>query len=390
MYGTESDSRINDALYLDDSATTKPTKLALEAFNDVCKNHWLNPSSTLYSVDAKNLLDTARDIISNWICCSPEQIFFTSGATEAANWVIQTLAQDGARFYRSTVEHPCVYNTLNYMRARGCTVKDLDVDGWGCVNKSGLYPYLDECHGIGKTLVCVMDSNNELGTIQPTHQIANICHQYGASLLTDMTQSFAHSKDIDVTYLGMDYAFGSAHKFGALRGAGFLYARDPEKLKPFMYGGGQEDGLRSGTENLAAIWAMAVRFEEVASMRMVNAKKIGELKDYLLNSLSDDNCQPNLPYETLALPNVVSIQTAVDANKLIAALANLSRPIYLSAGSACSTGENKPSRILKACGFSDEHAQRTVRISLNGELTKEDIDYFVEKFKGCIRLLGGD
>lgn len=307
--------------------------------------------------------------------------------------MVQTFPQSGGMrnaytFFRSRIEHPCVYNALNYMRTTGCAVYDVDINRDGTINIDSFYDCLDNCYQPDKVLACIMDSNNELGTIEATHTIGEICHECGAKLMTDMTQSFAHSEDIDVTYLGMDYAFGSAQKFGAVRGAGFLYAREPKELKPFMYGGEQENGLRAGTENLAAIWAMAMQFAEVSSMRIANARKAQALKDYLLDNLPTE-CNTTVSSTTLTLPNLVSLQTSIDANILIAALASLERPIYLSAGSACSTDAVKPSRTLTACGYSSDIARRTIRVSLNEELTTDDIDYFIRELDNCIRLFGG-
>lgn len=263
----------------------------------------------------------------------------------------------------------------------GYEVIDIPVDGFGRVDLRWLIDQLESDITPNK-LVCVMDSNNELGTIEPTRKIADICRRHGAKLMTDMTQSFANSSEIDVTHLGMDFAFGSAQKFGCPRGAGFLYVREPEKLEPFIYGGHQESGLRAGTENLAGIYAMAKQFEEIAATRFGRENKIQELKTYLLSHLPDGvtyNC-PRID----TLQSIVSLEVPIDANELIVMLSM--KGIYLSAGSACSTGENKPSRILRACGFSDDRARRTIRVSLNADLTTKDIDRFLQEVRNCLNL----
>jgi cysteine desulfurase len=229
-----------------------------------------------------------------------------------------------------------------------------------------------------------MDSNNEIGTIQPTHDIAEIIHKNPRQfLMTDLTQSAAHSTDIDLTYLGCDFAFGSGQKFGAPRGTGFIYARDPEFLEPFIYGGHQENGLRGGTENLAGIYAMAVQFGESAAYRFVNNRKISDMRTYLLGKLPE-YCIVNNDWDNV-LPGIISLRTPIPGQQLVAALAM--DGIFISAGSACSTGSSVPSSTLKAIGLTDDEANRTVRISLNAETTKGEIDTFVEKLDLAIRML---
>lgn len=321
--------------------------------------------------------------MANWLDCSANQIFFTSGSTQSANWIIQTFAPRWEHgnyiFASSMIEHPAVRNSIGFMERCGYTVKRIDNDNTGTV----LFPYVHAVDG-AKTLVCVMDSNNQIGTIEPTQQIATQIHNNkDCYLLTDMTQSCAHSTELDLTYLGCDFAIGSGQKFGAPRGTGFLYARDPEMLYPFIFGGHQENGLRGGTENLAGIYAMAKQFNETAANRFVNHDKVVDLRKYLLNIIPSD-CVVNNTWDNV-LPGIISIMTPVLGEQLVAALSM--DGICISAGSACSTGSSVPSQTLKAIGMTDDEARRTVRVSLSAETTRDELDTFVKKLENAITML---
>lgn len=378
-------------IYLDGTATTKPTDKAIRYYNEICQNHWLNPSSTTYSTDAAEILCESRQIIANWLDCKESQVYFTSGSTESANWVIQTFAPryDETKNYcfcRSKMEHPAVRNSLNFMERCGYEVSEIENDHDGMISYNDLAKWNETNNIIGydKWLACIMDSNNQIGTINPTHDIAELIHEYPEGyLMTDMTQSFAHAVDIDMTWLNCDFAFGSGQKFGAPRGTGILYIKNPEIIDPFIYGGKQENGLRGGTENLAGIYAMAVQFDDTASMRFANNEKMLDLRKYLFDHLPNF-CIVNNDFDDV-LPNIISLRTPMDGQSLVAAMAM--EGIYISSGSACSTGSKVPSPTLKAIGLTDEEAAHTVRISLEVDTTKKDIDTFVKTLDRIITLI---
>ena len=356
-------------LYLDGAATTKPSTLAIKTFAEVSRETWMNPSSGMYEggIEARRLLNDSRVIIADCIGAEPEQIFFTSGATEGANWIIFS------NRYRQQVsdkmEHPCVHNAVQSIATFPYYINN---NNRGEIDLSDLEMLLSTYMDYSSVLVSIMDSNNETGNINPTWKIAEICHQQGRScrLFTDMTQSFAHSPEINVSKLGMDYAVGSAHKFGAFKGTGFVYVKEPNTLRPFIVGGHQERGMRAGTENVAGIRAMAVQFEDVCRNRERDNKIIMNKKKELISRLPD---WMTINGSDNTLPNIISVTIpGREANKIIAMLAM--RDIYLSAGSACSSGEDKPSRILKAMGLSDADARSTIRISIDVD---SDIDLFL-------------
>ena len=378
-------------LYCDGSATTKPSELAVKTFVDVCRNNWGNPSSTVYDIgnDARSALEAARKKIAKYINAEPEQVFFTSGATEGANWVIQTIASPNGAIICSQIEHPCVYNTALAMQLlRRSRMLVLDNDRAGRVSlaslKRCLY-YLDKQFS-SPNLVCVMGANNEVGTRQSIQSIAEEIHRHrNVFLLSDMTQQFAHYPDRDVKKYGFDFAIASAQKFGGLKGCGFLYAKEPDRLKPFIYGGHQERGLRAGTENVAGAVSTAEQFEAMCMRSEDDYAQLVALRSMFVSAVRERGWTIN--GDTLfVLPNIVSVTVPrLDANRAIAALAL--DGIYVSAGSACSTGENKPSRILKALGLKDDEARSTLRISLYPEMTEDDVEYLVERIENVWQMI---
>lgn len=363
-------------MYLDGTATTKPSKLAIDSFVDVCENHWGNPSSTNYElgIDAKRILELSRKIIARQINAAPEQIFFCSGATEAANWIISQNCYDVAC---SSIEHPAVYNTVPLWK--------FGVDHDGIVNMDELERLIKDNSPI---TVALMDSNNETGTIEPTKKVAEMVHSYkDCKLITDMTQSFAHSLNVDVQDLGMDFAFGSAHKFHGLKGVGFVYVKEPDSFRAMMSGGHQERGVRPGTENVAGIYSMAMQFQDSMKRRKTDYKIEQAIKDEFLLGLGNRGICYRVNGGENTLPSIVSITfPGVNAEKLMSFLAM--DGIYVSAGSACSTGSKKPSRVLLNMGLSREDAMSTLRFSLSSELTPDDIEFLINSIdvnikKGC-------
>lgn len=378
-------------LYLDGSATTKPSELAIRTFVDVCRNHWGNPSSTIYDLgnDARLLLEGAREKIARCINAEPEQIFFTSGSTEGANWIIQTMVDADGAILTSRLEHPCVYNAAKAMEfKKHCRFAQLDNDKEGHVSYEGLVNclyYMDNMKSSGN-LVCIMESNNEIGTRQDIASFAKEIHRHRNSwLLTDMTQSFAHLSRRDVESFGFDFAIASAQKFGGLKGTGFLYARHPDLLKPFLYGGHQERCLRAGTENVAGIVSMAEQFEAVCKRSVDDNTQIQFLRMVFLEKAREYGWRINGdPF--FCLPNIISVTVpGLDSNRAIAMLGM--DGIYLSAGSACTTESVEPSRILRAIGLTDEEARSTLRITLSPDIKVDDVEAVAERINLIWQLL---
>lgn len=372
-------------IYLNSAATTKPTDLALNKFIDISRDHWHNPSATMSEdgIEARRFINKAREDIASMISASPDEIIFTSGATEGANMIIKGFIPRGReRDYGiicSPIEHPAVWETVQYMKQCGVDVEVLDVNGFGDVNLDHLVACLDKMKFKDGILVCVMDSNNEIGTRQHTMEIADIVHEYPrAYLFSDMTQSYAHGEIIDANILGYDFAVASAHKFGGLKGCGFVYIRYRHLIQPLIHGGGQEYRLRSGTENVAGICSMAEAFKQRESIEYVKELNVW-LRIKLISTF--DNCVVLSPED--GIPCVLSVMfPGCDANEIVSLLEI--QGVHLSAGSACHTGDNVPSRVLKAIGLSDEEARSVIRISLSEDIITKQLDDFVVMLRGVV------
>lgn len=349
-----------DMIYLDCAATTRPCKEATEAFNSA---PWLNPSATLYDSSAKRAIEDARADIASQLGCSSDQIFFTSGSTEAANWIISSAVHAGDHIITDLLEHPCVYESALHAESRGVNVHF--VKTVGChIDLDSLVDLLDYCTARGrKTLVAIMSANNELGSESNVPRVAKIVGYYeNTSYFCDMTQL---QQPLD----GIDFACMSAHKFGGYKGTGVCFARRPEELAPLLYGGHQEANHRAGTENVGGICAMA------AAMKARTPLGYG-LRDHIEELAAQSGMAVNGGDHVV--PNIVSL-TLPDckAQDMVVALAM--DGIYISAGSACNTGTAEPSRVLLNAGLTADEALRTVRISFDRNNTEAEIDELFER-----------
>ena len=349
-----------DMIYLDCAATTRPCKEATEAFNSA---PWLNPSATLYDSSSKIAIETARKDVASQLGCSPDQIFFTSGSTEAANWVINSTVHAGDHIITDLLEHPCVYESALWAESRGVNVHF--VKNEGCLpGLDSLVDLLDYCTARGcKALVAIMSANNELGTEFNASRIAEIVGYYeNASYFCDMTQQ---QRPLD----GIDFACMSAHKFGGYKGTGVCFARRPEELVPLLYGGHQEANHRAGTENVGGICAMAAAMKSRTPLGYGLRDHIEELAERSGMTVNGgDHVVPNIV--SLTLPDC-------KAQDMVVALAM--DGIYISAGSACNTGTAEPSRVLLSAGLTADEALRTVRISFDRNNTEAEIDELFER-----------
>lgn len=357
-----------DMIYLDCAATTLPCKEAVEAFNSA---PWLNPSATLYDSSAKLAIETARKTVASEFGCEPDQIFFTSGSTEAANWVISSAVNAGDHIITDLLEHPCVYESVLQAESRGVYVHFIKNDG--CRLDLGSLDYLLKyCTARGrKALVAIMSANNELGSEFRPSLIAEIVGYYeNASYFCDMTQL---QQPLD----GVDFACMSAHKFGGYKGTGVCFARRPEELVPLLYGGHQEANHRAGTENVGGICAMAAAMKARTPLGY-------ELREHIEWFAAQSGMTVN--GGDYVVPNIVSL-TLPDckAQDMVVALAM--DGIYISAGSACNTETAEPSRVLLSAGLTADEALRTVRISFDRNNTEAEIDELFERMNYYRRVL---
>lgn len=366
-------------IYMDHAATTKMARPVSEAMEVFRERIYGNPSSVHRQGSAsRERVEQARKEILETLGAEKGNIFFTSGGTEADNWVIRALGEKYGKYPQCTmvtsrIEHHAVLNTMHYMEEQGFFVRYIEVDASGMVSPEALAEQLDH----NTVLVSVMMANNEIGTIQPIRELAQLAHRAGAFFHTDAVQAYGQLP-IHVDELGIDFLSASGHKIYGPKGIGFLYARYPELLKPLLYGGGQELGHRAGTENVAGIVGLATacrRLYRPEQQRVLERER--QLRDYMLKRVLERIPQVHLNgHPEKRLPGNLNLCfRSVEAGSLVQAL-DL-RGICCSAGSACSSQAAGPSHVLLACGLSEEEAYGSVRFSLGEETTRQEVDYVV-------------
>lgn len=374
-------------IYADNAATTKMSRTAIDAMLPYMDELYGNPSS-LYAFGqrAKEALENARQDIAACLHCTPRELTFTSGGSEADNQAIRSAARLGERkgkrhIISTAFEHHAVLHTLKKMEQEGFTVTLLDVHENGLVTpeevRAALRP--DTC------LVTIMYANNEIGTIQPIAEIGAVCREAGVLFHTDAVQAAGHLP-IDVETQNIDLLSISAHKFHGPKGIGVLYARRGVALSSLIEGGAQERGLRAGTENIPAIAGMAAALTEACGHMEEYAAKTIALRDKLIAGLSE------IPHSVLngdrkqRLPgNVNFCFEGIEGESLLLLLDD--KGICASSGSACTSGSLDPSHVLLAIGRPHEIAHGSLRLSINGETTEEETDYLITAVREVVAYL---
>lgn len=374
----------NKMIYADNAATTHLDQEALEAMLPFLKNQYGNPSSVYaFGKQAKRTIEESRESIAQCIGARPEEIIFTSGGTESDNWALNGgLPKDGGRFVTSVIEHPAILQTADSLVTRRGTIVD-----YCQVNENGVVR-LDEIDALlnkGQVDLCsVMLANNEIGSIQPIEQIAAFCHQYGVLCHTDAVQGVGHIP-INVRDLSVDMLSASAHKFNGPRGIGFLYVKNGVMLSPLIYGGGQEKGRRSGTENTASIVGMAVALknnvEKLEVHQKILVKLEQQLKEKIKYLISDVRFNGDVENK---LPGLISVSFKNIRAESLLHLLDL-RGICVSAGSACHAGSDKLSHVVEAIQIPLEYQKGTIRISLCADNSEEDIYRIAEQIAWAIK-----
>jgi cysteine desulfurase len=365
-------------IYLDYAATT-PThpevvKAMLPYFTDI----FGNPSSIYYcGQEAKGAVEEARAKVAGCIGAQVEEIIFTSGGTEADNFALKGVAfaneSKGSHIIISATEHHAVTDTCKFLERRGFQVTYLPVDGHGLVSPGEVRKAITS-----KTiLISIMHANNEIGTIQPIAEIANIAREAGVYFHTDAVQTVGHLP-INVKELGVHLLSMSAHKLYGPKGIGALYIKKGTKLVPFMHGGGQERGKRASTENTPGIigfsHALELAHEEIAE----EITRLTSLRDKLIKGLLDriDHVFLN-GHPTMRLPNNVNVSIDLVEGESMCLNLDL-EGICASTGSACTSSSLEPSYVLLALGLSHERAHGSLRFSLGKWTTEDDIDRVLE------------
>ena len=365
-------------IYLDNAATTRVSDAALDAMLPYFRQQYGNPSSLYaFGQEAKEALERARATVAGVLNCEPREIIFTSGGSEADNQAIRSAAAIGARagkrhIISTAFEHHAVLHTLSKLEKEGFEVTLLDVHSDGLVRVEELAAAIrpDTC------LVTVRYANNEIGTIQPIAEIGRVCRERGVLFHTDAVQAAGHLP-IDVQAQNIDLLSLSAHKFHGPKGVGALYARRGIALTNLIEGGAQERGRRAGTENTAGIAGMAAALDEAARNMERDSAKMTALRDRLIAGLSQ------IPHSALngdaerRLPGNVSFCfEGIEGESLLLLLDD--KGVCASSGSACTSGSLDPSHVLLAIGRPHEVAHGSLRLTLSGETSEEDIDYTIK------------
>jgi cysteine desulfurase len=368
-------------VYLDHAATTPVHPEVLSLMQEFSSNTFGNPSSVhTFGREAKKYMEEARRRVADLIAAAPEEIYFTSGGTESDNIAIIGTAMarrtSGNHIITSAIEHHAVLETCEHLAKNGFEVTFLPVDKYGMVDPG------DVAKEIRKEtiLVTIMHANNEIGTIQPIAEIGRITRERGVALHTDAVQTLAKIP-VNVNDLGVEMLSLSAHKIYGPKGIGALYARKGTRLRPIMYGGGQERKLRSGTENTIGIVGFGKAAEVGLRDLETESTRVQILRDRLIRRVLAE-----IPSVTLnghpeqRLPNNANFSIAyVEGESLVLSL-DLDG-VAVSSGSACSSGSLQPSHVLNALGLPHEMMHGSLRMTLGSANNEEDIDYAVEALK---------
>lgn len=374
-------------IYADNAATTKTSKAAIEAMLPYFDKIYGNPSS-LHTIgqEAKEALTDARERIAKCLGADTNEIYFTSGGSEADNQAIISAANNGEKKNKKHIistkfEHHAVLHALKKLEKQGFEVTYLDVHENGLITadevKAAIRP--ETC------LVTVMYANNEIGTIQPIAEIGAVCKKAGVPFHTDAVQAVGHLH-IDVKAQNIDMLSLSAHKFHGPKGIGVLYVRKGIILSNLIEGGAQERGKRAGTENIPEIIGMAAALEEAVSKIEDNAKYVTALRDKLIAGLSSiPHSKINGDLEKRLPGNVNICFEGIEGESLLLLLD--AHGICASSGSACTSGSLDPSHVLLSLGLPHEVAHGSLRLSLCEENTEEEIDVILEKVPEVVSYL---
>lgn len=374
-------------LYLDNAATTKTAPEVLEAMLPYFTEKFGNPSSVYtFAAGNKEVVDVQRDRIAATLGAKSNEIYFTAGGSEADNWALKATADayrdKGNHIITTKIEHHAILHTAQYLEKNGYEVTYLDVDEDGKVRLEDLKKAIRP----ETILISVMFANNEIGTIEPIKEIGQIAHEHGILFHTDAVQAYGQLP-INVDECHIDMLSASGHKLNGPKGIGFLYIRKGVKIRSFIHGGAQERKRRAGTENVPGIVGIGTAAKRAVDTREERTASEVEVRDYLI-----DRVLKEIPYSRLnghrtdRLPNNANFSFQfIEGESLLIMLDG--KGICASSGSACTSGSLDPSHVLLAIGLPHEIAHGSLRLTINEEITKEDIDYVVENLKAIIERL---
>ena len=366
-------------VYMDHAATTFTKPEVFEAMLPFLKEHFGNPSS-LYSIgrEAKEAVETAREQLAKALRANPEELYFTSGGTESDNWAIMGTAfarkKKGKHIITTPIEHHAVLYPCKYLETQSFDVTYLPVDSYGLVDPEQVEAAIRK----DTILISVMYANNEIGTIEPVHEIGKIAREYDIPFYTDAVQVIGkiplemNRKERNVDMLSL-----SSHKFYGPKGIGAFYLREGMEIDNYMHGGGQERKKRAGTENVAGIVGLGKAIELATANIEKHNEKIEKMRDRLLAGVMEiPDCKLNGHPEKRLPDNLNFSFEYIEGESLLLMLGEMG--ICSSTGSACSFGSLDPSHVLRAIGLPPEIAQGSLRLTLGDANSEEDIDYVLE------------
>ena len=364
--------------YFDHSATTPLLPEVSELINDINRETYGNPSS-VYSSGRKSrsFIENARNQVANSISANPEQIIFTSGGTESNNHVLWSLLNKNHRHVvSSTIEHPAILKVLHFLKQYGLKYDLVGVLSDGTVSVEEIEKaVLPET-----SLISLMLANNEIGTIQPIKDVVEIAKKYNVLVHTDAVQCLGKI-DVNVLDLGVDFLSLSAHKFYGPKGVGILYVKDPKKLSSLIIGGGQERGLRAGTESISAIAGMGLAAENCVESLNEKQKLLIKLEKQLKSGIN--KFYKKAIYngnQSKKLPGLVNISFPKNQSTIM--MVKLDRDgIAISNGPACGSGDIKPSPVLSEIGLDDQTNLSSLRFSFGSTNTDQEVDYLLSKLE---------
>lgn len=371
-------------IYLDNASTTRVRKEVLDAMLPFFIEEYGNPDSIhAMGRPGRDAVKVARAAIADVIGAKPEEIYFTSGGSEADNWAIKSSVlgphAKGKHVIVSSIEHHAIINTCEYLEKLGIDVTYLPVDKYGIVSPETVEAAIRP----DTAIISVMTANNEIGTIEPIREIGEVARKHKVLFHTDAVQAYGQI-DINVDRDNIDLLSTSAHKLGGPKGIGFLYIRNGVKLDPLIHGGEQERGIRGGTTNVPG----AVGFGKAAELAKGDMKERADkeiaLRDHLIKRVLEEISYSYLNgHPTQRLPGNANIRFAfVEGESLLMSM-NMAG-VCISTGSACASGSLDPSHVLLATGLKHEEAHGSLRFTVSAETSMEDIDYTVDTLKSVV------
>lgn len=379
-------------VYLDNAATTLPFSEVIDIMNLTLKQDYGNPSSMhTMGVNAEKYVRNAKETIAKSLKVDTKEIIFTSGGTEANNQALIGTAfanrRRGTHIISTKIEHASVHNPLIFLEEQGFQVTYASVDKNGRINLDELLDTICE----NTILVSIMHVNNEIGAVQDIETISKKIKEKNKDIIfhVDAIQSFGKYK-IFPKRLGIDLLSVSGHKIHGPKGIGFLYVKDKLKIQPYIHGGGQQNGMRSGTENVPGIAGLGVAVELIYNEHTNKIEALYELKQYLIEQLNtienvSINAIENISLQETA-PHIVSVCVdGVKSEVLLHALED--KGVYVSSGSACSSNHPALSGTLQSIGLEKKRIESTIRFSLSINTTKEELDFAVNSLKELLPIL---